>query len=418
MSEPAPPPLPPSARPSLRGTFAALRHRSYRLWFAGQLGSLLGSWMQTTAQGFLIFELTRSPAWLGYAGFSAGVPAWLFTLYGGVVADRVSRRRLLLVAQGALMLLAAALTALTAAGLIRPWHICAFAFLGGVANAFDAPARQAFVVELVPREDLTNAIALNSTMFNTATALGPTLAGVAYAALGPWLCFAANTLSFLFVIGALLAMRLEAQPIPPRARSTWRELGDGLRFVAASAVIRPLVINLALVSLLGVGMMALMPAWAVNVLRGGPKMNGLLHSARGVGALAGSLTVAALGASLHRGRLLTLDTFLLPALMLLFAALRIAPLSLAALCAGGWALISMFNTSNALVQANTPDELRGRVMGIYTLTFFGLMPLGALLYGAAAARVGEPPAVMTGALLQLVAAALLAWRVPSLRALS
>jgi MFS family permease len=373
--------------------------------------------MQATAQGFLIFELTRSSAWLGYAGFAAGVPAWLLTLYGGLVADRMSRRRLLLYAQAAMMLLAALLTGLTFLGVIRPWHLLALAFLGGIANAFDAPARQAFVAELVPREDLTNAIALNSTMFNTATALGPSLAGLAYEALGPTPCFALNTVSYLSVIGALLAMRLEPAPVRERARSAWRELAEGVRFVARSAVILPLVINLATVTVLGVGMMTLMPAWAVNVLHGGARTNGLLLSARGVGALAGSLTVAALGASLHRGRLLTVDTFLLPALMLLFALLHAPAVSLLLLCAGGWALISMFNTSNALVQAHTPDELRGRVMGIYTLTFFGLMPLSALGYGASAARLGEPTVVAAGAILQLLAAALIAWRFPRLRAL-
>jgi predicted MFS family arabinose efflux permease len=334
-----------------------------------------------------------------------------------VVADRVSRRRLLLVAQSAMMLLAAVLTLLTFSRVVQPWHLIGLGFLGGIANAFDAPARQSFVVELVPREDLTNAIALNSTIFNTATAVGPMLAGLAYAWIGPTPCFAINTVSFLAVIGALLAIRLAPGSAQARTGSAWQELGAGLRFVAESAVILPIVITAACVSVLGVGMMTLMPAWAVNVLGGGPRMNGLLLSARGVGSLSGSLTVAALGSSLRRGRLLVLDGFLLPALMLLFALFRSAPLALCALCAAGWAIVTMFNTMNALIQTHTPDELRGRVMGLYTMTYFGLVPIGALLYGASAARLGEQVAVAGGAMLQIAVAGLLAWRWPSLRRL-
>jgi MFS family permease len=181
---------------SLNRTFAALQHRNYRLWFVGQLVSMVGTWMQSTAQGYLVFELTRSPAYLGYVGFAAGVPSWLFMLYGGVVADRMSRRNLLLITQTVMMILAFGLAGLTFSGLIQPWHLILLAFGLGVANAFDAPARQAFVLEMVSREDLTNAIALNSTMFNLATVIGPAVAGVAYAILGPAWCFTLNGLSF------------------------------------------------------------------------------------------------------------------------------------------------------------------------------------------------------------------------------
>ena len=205
-------PLAPGPRfaAAIRRTFASLGQRNYRLWFMGQSASLVGTWMQVTAQGFLVFQLTHSPAYLGYVGFASGVPIWLFSLFGGVVG-RVSRRNMLLITQTTMMILAFILAALTFLGLVQPWQIVVLAFALGVANAFDAPARQAFVVELVAREDLGNAIALNSTMVNLGTAIGPALAGVTYALFGPGWCFTINGISFLAVIIALLLMRLQPQ---------------------------------------------------------------------------------------------------------------------------------------------------------------------------------------------------------------
>src|SRR5437773_6836739 len=202
-------------------TFASLKHRNYRLWFTGNLVSLFGTWMQATAQGYLVFQLTNSPAYLGYVGFAAGVPAWMFTLYGGVIADRMSRRTLMLITQTSMMILAFVLAGLVFAGLVRPWQIVTLAFLLGVANAFDGPARLAFVVELVDREDLTNAIALNATMFNLATATGPAMAGLTYALIGPAWCFMLNGLSFTASITALLRMKLPPPKPATKRASTW-----------------------------------------------------------------------------------------------------------------------------------------------------------------------------------------------------
>ncbi|MGQ0571200.1 MAG: MFS transporter [Armatimonadota bacterium] len=249
-------------------TFAALRHPNYRLWFRGQMVSLFGTWMQTTAQGFLVYELTRSPAYLGYVGFAAGAPSWFLTLYGGVVADRVPRRTLLIITQTSMMLLAFLLAGLTFLGLIRPWHIVVLALCLGIANAFDSPARQAFAAELVHREDLTNAIALNAIMFNTGTAVGPAAAGITYAALGPAWCFALNGVSFLAVIGALLGMRIIPGSIRPQRPSALEDLKDGIRYVAAQPVMRTLVGLVAAISLFGISMNTLMPAWAVSILGG------------------------------------------------------------------------------------------------------------------------------------------------------
>src|ERR687894_416285 len=232
-------------------TFAALRHPNYRLWFLGQLVSLVGTWMQITAQSFLIFELTRSTAYLGYVGFANGLPAWLFMLYGGVVADRVARRTLLVITQSTMLVLAAILAALTLAQLVQPWHIVLLALALGTANAFDAPAAQAFVFELVDREDVTNAIALNATLFNLATVVGPTVAGLTYAAFGAAWCFGLNGVSFLGVITALLLMRLPARTIAPRTRSALADLKEGLRYTISHPLLRYLIAVPAVTALFG-----------------------------------------------------------------------------------------------------------------------------------------------------------------------
>jgi MFS family permease len=272
-------------------TFAALKHPNYRLWFAGQLVSLFGTWMQTTAQGYLVYQLTGSPVYLGYVGFAAGVPSWLFMLYGGLTADRMSRRKLLILTQTFMMLLAFTLAALVSTGLVQPWHIISLAFLLGTANAFDAPARQAFVRELVERDDMTNAIALNSSMFNMAAVIGPAVAGITYALFGPAWCFTINGLTFIAVISALLLMRIHVGPVHERMQSAFQEILTGFRYVAGEPVIRILIVNLAVVSLFGLGFITLMPAWSVDVLGGNASTNGYLFSARGSGALTGALMI-------------------------------------------------------------------------------------------------------------------------------
>jgi MFS family permease len=402
---------------NLKQTFAALRYPNFRLWFFGQMFSLSGTWTQMTAQGYLIFELTRSPAYLGYVGFASGVSSWLFMLYAGVIADRVSRRRLLLVAQAIMMTLAAVLAALTFGGWIQPWHILVLAFLTGTANAFDAPARQAFVLEMVEREDLGNAIALSSITFNAASALGPAIAGLLYAHFGPAWCFTFNALSFLTVIFALAAMRLPARTVRAPDGSSLQALREGLRYVLGHRTIRALIGIVAATTLFGMAYVTLLPDWATTVLGGDARTNGWLQSARGAGALCGALMIAGLGRSALRGRLLAWGTLLFPAMLLLFALARFLPLSLLTLFGAGWGLMVLFNSANTLVQGLVPDELRGRVMSIYTLTFFGLMPLDALWAGAAAEHVGSPVTVAIGAGISLVFGLWLWLRVPRLREL-
>lgn len=395
------------ARPRMQQTFAALKYRNYRLWFTGQLVSLFGTWMQTTAQGYLVFQLTGSPVYLGYVGFAAGVPAWVFTLYGGVIADRMPRRTLLLITQTAMMLLAFALAALVFADLVQPWQIVILAFLLGVANAFDGPARLAFVVELVEREDLTNAIALNSTMFNLATATGPAMAGLTYALIGPAWCFMLNGLSFLAVIWALLRMRLPLPKPAAKRASTWADLGEGVRYIARHPAIRTLIGLVGVTSTFGISFATLFPAWAVDVLGGDATTNGLLQSARGLGALASALVLASLGRFRFKGKLLTLGTIAFPLLLLLFTFMRSLPLALLVLVGTGMAVILIMNVANALVQGLVPDALRGRVMSVYSMTFFGCMPLGALWVGAVAEYANAPIATIIGALISLLFGVLL-----------
>jgi MFS family permease len=400
-----------------RQTFAALKYPNYRLWFFGQLVSLAGTWMQSAAQGYLIYQITKSPVYLGYVSFAVGVPTWLFTLYGGVIADRVSRRALMIITQTAMMILAFILAALTFTGVVQPWHILLLAFLLGIAQAFDAPARQAFVLEMVEREDLTNAVALNATMFNSAVAVGPAIGGLTYAAFGPGWCFMLNGLSFIAVIIALALMKLKALPPIGSRGSPMLELREGLRYVVHHQYIGVLIGMIGVSGLFGASLFSLFPAWAVAVLHGDETTNGLLLSARGVGALIGALFIASLGRFRFKGRVLTVGTFAFPILMLVFSALRSLPFSLLSLVVVGFAQILTFNLINALVQTQSEDRYRGRVMGVYSLVFFGSMPIGGLVAGAIAQQTNEQVAVVLGSSVLLVSAVLLWVFIPRMRKL-
>jgi len=372
--------------------------------------------MQRTAQGYLIFDLTRSPIYLGYVGFAYGVPAWLFMIYGGAIADRFPRRTILLIAQVAMMILAFVLAALTFTKSVEPWQIIVLAFLLGCANAFDAPARQAFVTELVDRKDFTNAIALNSSMITTATVIGPAVAGITYAAFGPAWCFTINGFTFIAVIIALLLMKLAPFVPVDRAVSIIAEIKEGVRFAVGQPTIRVLILNLGILSLAGLGFVTLLPVWAVEVLGGDATTNGFLHTARGLGALSGALLIAAIGQSYVRGRLFTIGTFVMPIFLILLSFTRVLPTSFLALMGAGWGFMVIVNLSNTLVQTSVTDELRGRVMGLFTFTFFGFLPIGSLVNGALADQIGAPLTIQINAVILLAAAFLLFVRFPFIRA--
>lgn len=380
--------------------------------------SLMGSWMQNAAQGYLVYKLTNSTAYLGYVSALAGLPSWIFTLFAGVIADRLPRRKVLIIVQFTMMVLAFILAALVFTDLVQPWHILVLAFLLGICNAFDAPIRQSFVLELVDdRRDLTNAIALNATMFTSAVVVGPAIGGLVYDWAGPEWCFTINGISFLAVIAALSVMNLPAFISTSVERDIWKELKAGVIYTVNHPKIRMLIINLGITGMLLFGVITLIPAWAVSILGGDARTNGLLLSARGLGSLTAALMLASLGRFGYRGRLLTLAGFVMPVLMFIFAWVRWLPLSMTIMVGIGWAFIAVANNSNALVQSLAKDELRGRVMGVYTLVFFGASPIGSLMAGTLAARIGEPVTVILSAVLLLIYAGMVWWLSPGFRRL-
>ena len=405
----------PLQKPLWRKTFAALKHRNYRLWFWGQMISLFGTWMQTTAQGFLVYQVTHSSAYLGYVGFAYGAPSWFFMLYGGVVADRVSRRKLLIITQAIMMILAFILAALVFTDTVRAWHILVLAFGLGLANAFDAPARQAFVSELVDREDLTNAVALNATMFNAALVVGPAFAGIIYAAFGPGWCFAVNGISFIAVIIALASMQFLPRTETSQTASALSALMEGIDYVRHQPMILALIGLVATTSLFGMSLGTLLPAWSVKILHGNAATNGLLFSARGVGSLFGALTIATFGKSRVRGKFISFGSLCFPVFIICFALTYWLPLSLLFMVLVGMAMIFVVNFSNATIQSIVPDSLRGRVMGVYTTIFMGSMPIGALLLGTIAEQAGETEAALLSAGAAFIIAGLVWIFIPKVR---
>lgn len=393
----------------------AFKHRNYRLFFGGQLISLIGSWMQTVAQSWLVYRLTGSAALLGLVGFSSQIPVLLLASVGGAFADRHRRHRILVVTQTCSMLLAAALATLTLTHQIQVWQICVIAVLLGIVNAFDMPTRQAFVVEMVGREDLVNAIALNSSMFNSARILGPALGGVLVASIGEGWCFLGNSASYIAVIAGLLAMRFAGTPRTTRPGSVFASIVEGARFAWRANPIRSILLLLALVSLMGMPFMVLMPIFADKILHGGPRGLGVLMGASGVGALAAALILAARRSVRGLGRVVPLAAAGFGASLILFSLSRSFWLSAALLVPTGFCMITGMASSNTLVQSMVPDELRGRVMAVYSMMFIGMAPFGSLIAGQFAQRLGAPTTVGIGGVACIIGAALFGRRVAAFR---
>jgi MFS family permease len=393
----------------------ALRHRNYRLFFSGQLVSLVGTWMQQVAEAWLVYRLTGSAALLGVAGFASQIPVFLLATIGGTVADHTNRHRILVITQSTSMVLPLILAALVFTGRVHVWHVFALASTLGVVNAFDVPARQAFVVEMVGKEDLVNAIALNSSIVNGARTIGPAVAGVLLAAVGEGWCFLINGLSYVAVITGLLLMKMpargKAMHPPPALAATV----EGFRFVRRSPPIRDLLLLVGLVSFAGMSYSVLMPIFADSILHGGPKGLGLLMASAGFGSLCGALSIASRSSTRGLGRVVALSAMTFGVGLMVFALSRAFWLSAALLFVVGMSMITQAASTNTLIQSMVPDALRGRVMAVYAMMFMGMSPIGALLQGALAERIGAPYTLVIGGCICVAGAIVFNIRLPALR---
>ena len=378
------------------------------MFFGGQFFSLIGTWMDTVAQSWLVYRLTGSSAALGGIGFTSQIPVFLLSPLGGIIADRYNRHSVIVITQIASMAVAATLAAVTFSGHVRIWQMYLLAGILGIVNAFDIPARQAFLSQLVPTEDLMNAIALNSSMFNASRIVGPAIAGMLVAHVGEAWCFSINAVSYIAVLAGLFRMNLLPRELAAQQNSPLMDVIEGFRFVWASRPIRALLALIAIISLAGLPFAVLMPVFADRVLHGGPKTLGWLMGASGVGALAGALLLASRQSLTGLGKWVPLSAAAFAAALVVFAFSRTVWLSMLTLVVIGFSMMIEMGASNTLIQSIAPDRLRGRVMSVYSMMFMGMAPLGALLAGAAAEHVGAPWTVAAGALICLIASVVFA----------
>jgi MFS family permease len=398
----------------LHSLLRSLHSRNYRLFFAGQLVSLIGTWMAQVAMSWLVYQLTGSKILLGTVAFASQIPGFVLGPWAGVMVDRWNLRRALALTQTFSMLQALAVAGLTLAGVITTGQIVALALILGMINAFDMPARQSFVVQLVERrEDLANAIALNSTMFNASRLVGPTVFGLVLVGLGEYLpnssmflrlglCFLANGLSFIAVIIALLSMRLSPRDKSPHSTGALGELREGWRYAFGSLPIRMLLVNLAVISLLGTPYTVLLPVFAQDVLHGGEGTLGMLTASIGCGALLGGLRLAARKSVLGLGRWIAIGATLMGVSLIAFSISRTMWLSAPILACCGFAMITQMASSNTVLQTIVDDDKRGRVMALYGMAFLGMMPMGSLMAGFLAERAGAPMTVALSGIVCIV----------------
>lgn len=395
----------------------ALRHRNYKLFFSGQSISLIGTWMTRIATSWLVYRLTNSALLLGVVGFAGQIPSFVLAPFAGVLVDRWNRHRLLIATQVLALLQSLALALLALSGLINIWHVIVLSVMQGLINAFDMPARQAFVVEMVDRrEDLANAIALNSSMVNAARLLGPSIGGVIIAAVGEGWCFMIDTISYLAVIASLLAMKLTPHGTRKRPDvNVLRQLSEGWVYVSRFAPIRNVLLLLALVSLVGMPYTVLMPVFANEILLGGPNTLGILMAASGVGALAGAMLLAARRSVLGLGKYIPLMAGTFGAGLIAFSFSRMLWLSLILMVVTGLGFMVQMAASNTVLQTIVDEDKRGRVMSFYTMAFMGTAPFGSLLAGSVAAKIGAPYTLLFGGLGCILGAFWFARSLPALR---
>jgi MFS family permease len=412
-----------------QGGLRSLRHRNFQLFFSGQLISLIGTWMQTVAQSWLVYRLTGSGLELGAVGFASQIPVFLVAPFGGIVADRSNRKHVVIATQTASMLLAFVLAAITLLKYVQVWHVFVLAALLGVVNAFDIPGRQSFLVDMVGKDDLMNAIALNSSMFNGARVIGPAVAGVLVARLGEGWCFFANAVSYIAVIAGLMLMKVHAPARVSAKTSPWEHIVEGFEFVNRTAPIRALLLLLGVVSITGMPYVVLMPIFADKILHSGGQQFasligsrdlgavrlGILMGAAGVGALLGALTLAMRTGVKGLGKWVTVCCAGFGVSLMLFAVSKSFWLSVLLLLPVGYFIMLQMASSNTLIQVMVPDELRGRVMAVYSMMFMGMAPLGALLGGALSDRLGAPMTVLLGGIASVAGAWWFGVQLPKIR---
>lgn len=400
--------------PQGRAGFSALYVRDFRIFWIGQLISFSGTWMQSTAQGWLVYSLTKSPFYLGLVATAASLPVLLFTLVGGVIADRLKKRNLLIVTQALSVIPAVTLAILTDLDIITVWQIAVLATFLGTVNAFDVPARQSFLIEMVQKGRLMNAIALNSAAFNGARIIGPFIAGFTIASIGIAACFYVNAVSFLAAIAALLMIKKESDIGEGRlstsgegGRSTlsslFRDLREGLSYVRNERNVFGIMLLVAAFSLMGIPFVTLLPVFAEDILRVGPKGLGILAGSSGVGSLIAALFIAFRGEIERKGRFMSLAGTIFSASLLLFSISKDYHTSAVILVFAGWGVVSFLAVGNSFIQLTTPDALRGRVMSVYALVFLGIAPIGNSIVGAVAHIIGTERAVSISSSLCLLA---------------
>jgi MFS family permease len=407
--------IPESNRGAIRSIGRALRHRNFQLFFGGQLISLTGTWMQSVAQSWLVYRLTGSAILLGLVAFSSQIPVFLLAPLGGAAADRRNRHRILVATQSAAMMLAFVLAALTLTHRVQVAHLFVLAALLGLVNAFDIPARQAFVVEMVTKDDLMNAIALNSSMVNGARIVGPAIAGILVASIGEGWCFFLNGVSYLAVIAGLLMMKVNARSPAVRQSSAVADIVEGFQFVGTSAPVRALMLLLGLVSLTGMPYAVLMPVFADKILHAGASGLGILMGASGFGAFLGAFSLAVRRGWRGLGTWVAYSCVGFGLSLIAFSYSRWFWLSALLLLPTGFSMMVEMASSNTLLQIMVSDHLRGRVMAVYSMMFMGMAPFGALLAGAFAGRWGAPRTVAIGGAICAAGAIVFRWRLPRLR---
>jgi MFS family permease len=394
----------------------ALRHRNYRLFFTGQGLSLVGTWMQRIAVMWLVYRLTGSAFLLGFVGFAGQIPTFIFASFAGVFIDRSDRYRILLITQILAAVQSALLAFLTLSEHIVIWQIFLLSLSLGVINAFDMPARQSFVVDMVEgKEDLPNAIALNSMMVNGARLVGPSLAGLAVARFGEGVCFLLNTFSFVAIVIALLLMKVEQVKRKPLTAHPWHDLKEGYRYAFGFAPIRYLLLLLGLMSVMGMPFQVLMPVFAKDVLHGGPHTLGFLMAAHGIGALVSAGYFATRRNVAGLGRVTVVACLLFGVGLMVFSLSRQVVFSYIAMFIAGSGMMGTMTSCNTIIQTVVDDEKRGRIMGFYAMAIFGMAPFGSLMAGSLASHIGAPNTVILGGISCAVAAILFAGRLPALR---